>query len=91
MTTTPDADALRAELARLDAEEPTLRLPRLEVFGTGSGSDYLGTLGGSTSNLFDQSSTSASAGVRLDGTASRFADAATAVWTWAKAWRTASS
>jgi len=40
------------------------RLPRLELFAGGSGSDYLGTLGGATSNLFDQSSTSASAGLR---------------------------
>lgn len=63
----PDLIAAKARTRAAErdvAVAGSLRLPRLELFGTGSGSDYLGTLGGSTSNLFDQSSTSASAGLR---------------------------
>lgn len=55
----------RSKAADFDiASASASRLPRVEVFTTGTYSDYMGTLGGATSNLFDQSSTGATAGVR---------------------------
>jgi outer membrane protein len=41
------------------------RLPRLEVFTGGTYTDYYGTLGGSSSALFNQSSKGATAGARV--------------------------
>lgn len=40
------------------------RLPRIEIFTSGAYTDYYGTLGGSTSGLFDQRGTGTTAGVR---------------------------
>jgi len=63
----PDLIAAKARTRAADrdiAVAGATRLPRLEAFASGSGSDYLGTLGGATSGLFDQTSTAASAGLR---------------------------
>ena len=63
----PDLIAARALSQAADRDIAVAgagRLPRLELFANGSRSDYLGSLGGTAHAQFDQTSTSASAGVR---------------------------
>ena len=55
----------RSKAAQFDIDVAgSTRLPRVELFTSGSYTDYMGTLGGRTHNQFDQSSTGATAGVR---------------------------
>lgn len=55
----------RAKAAKFDIDVAgSTRLPRVEIFTSGNYTDYMGTLGGPTHNLFDQSSSGATAGVR---------------------------
>lgn len=56
----------RSEAAQYDIEVAgSTRLPRVELFTGGNYNDYFGTLGGSSSNAFAQSETTAQAGARL--------------------------
>ncbi|MFO1255082.1 MAG: TolC family outer membrane protein [Sphingomonadaceae bacterium] len=55
----------RAKAAGFDVKvAEASRLPRVSVFANGGYTDYFGTLGGASSNLFTQHGTSSSAGVR---------------------------